>query len=290
MRDSRHMPGRLLAAIVIMASTFGGAAFARQELAILTPSDGPDDVWGFGKAVAISGDYVVVGAPDADMGFGAAYVFKREGANWVEQIKLPPEWFTFGYSVAIEGEVLVVGAPFIDLDGSGSGRAFVFRRDGVAWVQEAEIIPSGAALEDGFGMSVSISGDLIAVGASGTGVSLAFGRVYVFRHEGTSWIEHAELVGSDTELGNLFGGSVSIDGDVLVVGAPRYNVGGAYTGAVYVFRRDGSIWLEEGKFTASAQEGHRFGASVSVSSTTFVAGRIGGAHIFRYDGVDWVED
>src|SRR5262249_19246971 len=105
----------------------------------------------FGNAVALSSDTIVVGAPSADAGavldVGAAYVFVRSGATWVQQARLSASDGLandrFGGSVAIDGSTLVVGASGDDTAaGANAGSIYVFTRSGVAWTEVAHLFPS----------------------------------------------------------------------------------------------------------------------------------------------------
>jgi hypothetical protein len=124
----------------------------------------------FGWSVAISGDTVVVGAPEPPR--RSAYVFERDGSgNWVEVAKLPPsggfDYDQWGRSVAVSGNTIVVGGFDGDCRGHGClfGSAEVFERDGVgAWAQAAKLLASDLAASDGFGSSVAVSGDTVMVG------------------------------------------------------------------------------------------------------------------------------
>ncbi len=111
----------------ILVATASTAALAQCEQAKLTASDAAEeDV--FGRSVAISGDYLVVGAPSRaglePSGRGAAYVFRREASTWVEQGKLtagdPQAGALFGSSVSISGDVVVVGAMWAEEPGTSS--------------------------------------------------------------------------------------------------------------------------------------------------------------------------
>ena len=134
----------------------------------LTASDGAaSDL--FGRSVSISGDYAIVGADyDDDNGSysGSAYIFKWDGSNWVQQQKLIASDGAandyFGYSVSISGDYAIVGA-YVD-DGS-KGSAYIFKRNGTSWSQQAKLLASDGATSDLFGCSVSISGDHAIVGA-----------------------------------------------------------------------------------------------------------------------------
>jgi cysteine-rich repeat protein len=133
----------------------------------------------FGDSVGVSGDTVVVGSPawspSAANGPGSAWVFRRVGAAWVLEAQLQPAdgagvafGGNFGGSVDIDGDHIVVGAEgyasAVDDDGA-SGAAYVFRRIGHVWTEVARVTASDPHPSDLLGRSVSISGNLAAVGA-----------------------------------------------------------------------------------------------------------------------------
>jgi len=197
----------------------------------------------FGNSVSISGDYAVVGAIfDDDNGndAGSAYVFKRTGTSWAEEAKLLPSDGAaddrFGVSVSIFGDYAVVGAWNHDDNGNGSGSAYVFKRTGTTWVEEAKLLASDGAADDAFGVKVSIFGDYAVVGAwkhddNGNGS----GSAYVFKRTGTSWAQEAKLLASDGAASDYFGISVFIFGDYAVVGAAFDNDNGQWSGSAYVY-------------------------------------------------------
>ncbi|MDH3268326.1 MAG: FG-GAP repeat protein, partial [Ignavibacteria bacterium] len=137
----------------------------------------------------------------------------------------------------------------------------------LAQVSELKILPGDGTLHDEFGYSVSISGDYAIVGAL-FGDNY-FGSAYIFRRDGASWIEEQELTASDGAAGDKFGCSVSISGNYTVVGAQWDDDYGENSGSAYIFRRDGTNWIEEQKLTASdGAEDDDFGGSVSISGDT----------------------
>ena len=147
----------------------------------------------------------------------------------------------FGRSVSISGDLAIVGAP-LDDDACpssilcNSGSAYVFRRDGTTWSQEAKLTASDAAEFDQFGFSVSISGDLAIVGAfPGSSSRSASGSAYIFRRDGGTWSQEEKLTASDAAAVDLFGTSVSIDGDLAIVGANRDDDAGSASGSAYVY-------------------------------------------------------
>ncbi len=185
-----------------------------EEVAILQ-SDPPQSAFGPG---AISGDFVVVGAVgDSEGGLlaGAAIVFKRDNATWSQHAKLiasdSESRRFFGISVAIDGDRIAIGAPYIVTQSRRPGKAYIFRREGSSWVEEAILIPSRSHNGDDFGWSVSLDGDRVAVGARRPFVGgIPGGAAYVFRREGTNWVEESVVSAADAGSGDYFGISISL--------------------------------------------------------------------------------
>ena len=262
----------------------------------------------FGYSVSISGNVALVGAPENDDPgslSGSAYVYRNNGTSWLEEQKLVASdaaaYDFFGWSVSISGDVALVGAPENDDAGTDSGSAYVYRYDGTAWVEETKLTAIDAAAYDFFGWSVSISGDVALVGAWGNDEVGEFsGSAYVFRYDGTSWVEEQKFVASDAATFDLFGRSVSISGDVALVGAWGNDDAGSLSGSAYVYRYNGTSWLEEQKLMASdAAAADIFGSSVSISGDVALVGAFGNddagslsgsAYVYRYNGTSWLEE
>jgi len=282
-----------------------GTAWSQE--AKLTASDGAASDW-FGTSVSISGDYAIVGASgddDSGVGSGSAYIFKRDGTVWSEQDKLLASDGAaddaFGVSVSISGDYAVVGASGDDDNGNLSGSAYIFRRDGTIWGEEAKLTALDGAIYDFFGSSVSVSGDYAIVGAyCDDDNGIESGSAYIFKRDGAVWSEQAKLTASDGAEDNYFGFSVSINGDYTIVGAYADDDNGDLSGSAYIFKRDGAVWSEEAKLTASdGAAGNWFGCSVSVSGNYAIVGawgdgdnglNSGSAYIFKREGAVWGEE
>jgi hypothetical protein len=253
----------------------------------------------FGTSVAVSGDTVVVGAPEEDSSAtgvngnqadnsagssGAVYVFVRSGSNWSQQAYLKPNYApgygTFGSSVAVSADTVVVGArnegsastgvnstPIYNLTAGGSGAAFVFFRIGSTWSQQAYLKASNTGEGDNFGTSVTISGDTVVVGAP---------------------YERSSASG---------------------VNGNQANNDWYAAGAAYVFFRSGTSWSQQAYLKASnTGDGDLFGYSVASSGNTLVVGAVsedseatgvngnqagfgasdsGAAYVFTRSGTTW---
>lgn len=177
----------------------------------------------FGRAVAISGDTVVVGAPSKGSRNGAAYVFTRTGGSWSGGAALTPSpastGMTFGASVAIDGDHVLVGAPEATTSGGPgfAGAAYAFARTGGVFAQAKRLVASDAAVNDGLGVSVAVSGAWAAAGArrktSKTGAAYAFAT--------STWTEDRRLAKATPAKDDAFGASVAASADTIVVGAPH---------------------------------------------------------------------
>jgi hypothetical protein len=207
----------------------------------------------------------------------------------------------FGHSVASSGDTVIVGA-IGDTDYAGS--AYVFQRNAGGpgnWGQVAKLTASDGAAGDRFGMSVSISGDTVVVGArldDDNGDDS--GSAYLFeRDEGGpgNWGQVVKLTASDGSFWAIFGVSVSISGETAVVGARTLS-----NGSAYLFERDAGgagNWGEVAKLTASdGALNDDFGTAVSIGGNTIVIGAYadddngedsGSAYVFyRFEPVSWI--
>jgi hypothetical protein len=286
-----------------------GTTWSQQ--AKLTASDGaPEDA--FGLSVAVAGDTAVVGAryddTSAGTDAGSAYVFVRSGTTWTEQAKLTASDGAagdgFGFSVALAGNTAVVGAHFDDTSaGTDAGSAYVFVRSGTTWSQQAKLTASDGAAGDGFGWSVALSGDTAVVGAFTDDPPVGFdsGSAYVFVRSTTAWTEQAKLTASDGATSDMFGISVAVAVNTVVVGAWADDTpAGTDTGSAYVFVRSGTAWSQQAKLIASdGAENDHLGISVAVRGSVAVVGAFfddtqagsdaGSAYVFVRSGTTWTQ-
>ncbi len=251
------------------------------------PSD-PAQSDSFGEAVAVDGDFAVIGVPDdCDAGIGcsgSAYVFVRSAGVWSEQQKLiagdaaPQPWFfgaMFGSSVAISGDTIVIGAQGDDAAAIWGGAAYVFTRTDGTWSQQAKLTAADIETADSFGHSVSVSGDTALIGAIGDdpGNGTSSGSVYVFTRTDGVWSQQAKLSASDAAATDQFGWSVSISGDTALVGSRLNDAAATDSGSAYVFTRTDGVWSQQAKLNASDGDAEDdFGRSVSLFGDTAMIG------------------
>lgn len=198
----------------------------------------------------------------------------------------------FGTAVSISGDTAVVGARLNDTLADKSGAAYVFIRQGTAWILQQKLTAPDGGQDDQFGTAVAIDGDTVAIGAPFEDEAAANGgSVYVFVRSGATWTFQDKLMAGDAASGDHLGESVSLRGDLVAAGAPDENNGsGTDAGSVYVFQRTGTIWSEQQKLlTGSVSTGGHFGQSVAISPATLVVGapEADMAFAYTFDGSTW---
>ncbi|MCA9998293.1 MAG: PKD domain-containing protein, partial [Anaerolineales bacterium] len=168
---------------------------------------------------------------------------------------------------------------------------------------EFKLTPADGMAGDSFGNAVALSGETAVIGAAWKDQNGAnTGVAYVFRQNGSSWLEQAKLIPGDGAENDYFGWDVDINGDVIVVGAPFFSSSTANTrpGAAYIFRKQQGIWVQETKLLASdGSNNNHFGTDVAISGNRVLVGSYqddaqgidaGAAYVFYWNGYGWVEE
>ena len=253
----------------------------------------------FGAAVAIYGEFALVGSPGRMRDTGAVIVFRLLGGAWTEVATVEGSGVSlgerFGSALAVDANRLLVGAPgpFPGLLGGDSsppraGSAYVFGLEGGQFVESARLT-SGETGPGLFGNAVVLSGDEAFFGAPlGNQIS---GVVHHFVIDGSGeWIQGARITAATSSPGSGFGMSISYAAGDLWVGAPL-------GGGAYVFQRsDDGEWQEVEILTTAAANSF-MGLSVAASEDMAIVGAPGAdffegvGSIFRKDGStgDWTE-
>ncbi len=243
-----------------------------------TASDG-EDFDGYGEETAISsdGNKILIGSPyddDAGTTTGSVYYYKWVDPDWVEtKITASDMSESQGFGISVDmshdGQTLLIGAHIDDSVANNAGAVYVYKWDGSQW-GETKIQPAQLSEDDRFGRTVAISQDGNRFVASAWGDDengTNAGSIYVYDWNGTDW-SGKKIIASEGDKEDWFGYTVDIswDGDTIISGAIYDEQGGDDAGAVYIFERNGTEWLEKKLLPVNSSVGESFGSSISINS------------------------
>ena len=236
--------------------------------------------WSIGPAVALRGHTLAVGpARDWDLGqdLGGVRLYRLDRGQWLEDGALmhpsADSHANFGAALALTDMHLAIGTPRDAAGGFESGAVHIFRRHASGWVAETTLMRPEPSTSDLLGCSVAMHGDTVVVGAPKADAgALDTGCVEVFRCLDGDWLHEATLVAPDPQIGALFGLSVAIEGDTIMVGTPGDSAQGPVAGRVHVFIRKGQGWHWDGSVGCPAGARAWFGASVTGAGGLWIAG------------------
>ncbi|WP_223787329.1 FG-GAP repeat protein [Marinicella meishanensis] len=297
----------LVPAVLLINSAFAQVETDYTQYKLLADDGAGKDFFGFD--VAIDGNTALVGAFKADhpsgaADVGAAYVYARTQQGWQPQAKLMTAdglaGDSFGGRVALSGHVAAIGAIGHGAVGPDAGAVYVFNRAGSSWKQQAKLLATDGAAGDAFGQSLAIAGDTLVIGAPHDDVhGESSGSVYLFNRVAGSWQQHMKLTAPDGAAGDVFGISLDLDGDTLLIGADLHDAQAMDAGAAYVFVRDVDTWRLQDKLMADdGGQTDLFGVRVALSGdTALISARrdddermgvdAGSAYVFVRQGDQW---
>ena len=264
----------------------------------------------------IIGDTLAVGVHE---GLGYVKIYVGADKKWKEQAELValvggadinkgvPG---FGWSVALtalhehgSADFAAIGAARDNPKGDLSGSAYIFARSRNTWKERAKLVASDGAKQDNFGWAVAIDRNIAVVGSPGNDhAGSSSGAAYVFTFDGANWKEKVKLIPAALDRSAALGTSVLVQKDTVIVGAPKQTHGGVrFTGAAFVFQREGDQWVESATLSAAdADKSDGFGTSVAMSGDTVVVGApladtdrgkdAGAAYVFVRDGGGWKQE
>ncbi|MGE0555216.1 MAG: choice-of-anchor B family protein [Gemmatimonadales bacterium] len=207
----------------------------------------------------------------------------------------------FAAAVAVVGDQVLVGRARATTSPPQSvGAIHVFRLEGGAWAESASFASSETKLGDGFGAAIAGGGSLVAVGAPRAADGA--GAVYLFSRGRDGWTETLRLVLPEGREGDLFGATLDLDGNTLVVGAPGRD---SARGAAYAFRRSGDAWGAAAPIGQGIETGDRYGTALDLAGDRLIVGapgalggfggqargaKPGGAFVYKESNDRWIEE
>lgn len=237
----------------------------------------------YGVDVAVEGDRAVVG----QYGASSVDVYLYSGSAWALEQTISPtggsSLAAMGKAVGMSGNRIIAGAPADEPADLRVGAAYVFEHDGSSWLQIAKLLPTQQEHGMGFGISVSIDGDLAVVGSPAAGDPPTTGSVHVFEWSGSAWGLTHEITPSSPVAYALFGSSVALDGERLVVGGLE---------STWVFHHSGGVWTQIQTLVGGGNHDN----TSDVSGDWIVTGssgdddrahNAGAARIYQWDGSAW---
>lgn len=260
----------------------------------------------FGNAVAIDGDYAVVGAAQEDelaFNAGAAYVFEYIDGVWTEIQKLyasdPAMHMIFGSAVALDNERIVIAADGHDQAGFDAGAAYIFDLKEGVWTETAKLMASDGFAGDRFGEEVDLYKDRVIIGARyNDDVEVNSGSVYIYEYNGVVWQE-SKIIAPDPALNSVFGASVAIGANTAMISAELDDEAGEDSGALYIYEYKYGVWDFVEKLTADdTDSGDQFGNAIELFEGTLLVGAFmhdnpnennGAIYRFEKIGDQWVE-
>jgi len=297
----------------VTASSYGAVSKIKTPLTWseqqeLSASNGSqDDDFG---AVAVSGDTIIVGAPQHQVGSsqdqGTAYVFTRSGSHWTQSQELTASngapYDQFGIAAAISGTTALIDAPFHTVGANTrQGVVYVFKKAHGTWSQTQQLTSADGQTGDYFGASLAMDRTTALIGALWHGQ----GAAYVFNDTSGTWVQGQEFTDpmGGGSFSHQFGTSVAISGHEAVVSAPDTPVGSnSQQGMAYVYVDDVHGWHESQAISAtdgaSGQEfgaGTGFGPAVAISGDTVMVGAFftdnyhGTAYVFTHRAGTWIQ-
>lgn len=201
----------------------------------LFPLDGVKDGL-FGLAVSLYGNRALIGARES------AYIFDFDDYSWTQTAKIQPQdgefGDSFGYSVSLGEDRALIGSFYddeIDSDEFYSGSAYIFDFDGQLWNQTKKLIPPQLITHGHFGSSVSLSQNkaLIGMDMHKSGLTPRIGKAYLYKLNQINWSLENEYSSNLGIKNDLFGKSLSLSGNNVLIGAALANFSGFKSGSAY---------------------------------------------------------
>ncbi len=262
---------------------------------ILSPTSVTSDQTG--RQISIDGSYALSSSLAADnygTNSGQAYIYIKNGDNWIIQQELVPSSIgagsVYGRYSQISGDFAFVGSE----QDSGQGAVFVFKRSGGTWTEHQKLQASDGASGDVFGSTLHAKDNQLVIIAEGDDdADTDSGAIYIFEFDGSNWIETSKIVLMNPSSGYIIGNRVYVDGDIIV---SAHTNGNTDTGIGFIFEKNNGIWQQTKTLTPpDLVAGDRLGQSPIIKGNQIFMGThrqdtfTGAVYVFEKVNNDWIQ-
>ncbi len=280
---------RVASVVILMASLLAATVASAQpyfnQIQTLTvPANSSSR---FAWTIDVDGEWAVASDPSSNQSIARAIVYRRVGSTWTsfQTLTCPAACSYFGIAGAVSGNTLAVASPNGTVNGQVVfGSVFVYAWTGATWAYSTEL-PLPAGRGPTAAGALDLNGDTLVVGTGTASSQSTSNSAYVFQRSGSTWTR-SELVRSAPAAGELFGVGVSVSGDSVCVAAPNTT---PPPGGVYVFRRSGGGWAQEGNRLAPGL--YNYSCAIDGNTLAIGAPTGGGSgprvHILERSGTTW---
>ncbi len=217
----------------------------------------------FGYSVSIDGDRIIVG----NYRRNKFYIFEKVASVWTQTFSLQYNISAYGFSVQLVGDFAYVSAPKLEINNTkNAGSVLIYERVALNnWVQRAQITMNPVVENAYFGGKIEFNNNLLYIGASGR--NKINGNLFVYENQGGTWTKIDTIQANDVTINDRFATNFAIQGNKMLVSsykATLANPNVPSAGAVYVFEKQNTSWIQTQKLTASdAQDSDYFGKALS---------------------------
>lgn len=244
----------------------------------------------YGSSVALSSNFAAIGAKGINNNKGIVHTYQILSSSGVKIEDAPYTFVSapdevvdnlFGDVVATDGNYLAVSATGDDSQGSQSGAVYIFNWNGSYWNFIQKILPASLGSYQGFGASLSLKGDYLAIGAAGddNANGTDAGAVYIYKLNSGSFSYSQKLIPANFGLSQNFGQHVSIGADYLAVSHKKFSTN---QGFVTLFKRTNQTWTSE-QVLIESTAGASFGDDVAIDGTRLLVGSPSEGKVYRYE-------
>jgi hypothetical protein len=221
---------------------------------------------------------------------GTVFDYRRSNGRWQLRTQLTsPNNITgggFGRSIVGFGDHVLIGAPYADA-------AYLFKQTPTGWQQERQFVPTVTApYTHGFGTAVALSDDTLAISTPREVSDSLPATVDIYVRTSGQWLLQTRLSRDDSPQQMSFGMNLALQGDRLLIGAPRHNLEGYDvpnewgSGVAFLYQRTGTTWSLAASLSGNhLQPTNAFGQTTIISGSELLIGAMSSLAGSSMDGI-----